>query len=173
MSSQAVDNTVWNQVQDLKCSKAQRCRIYKKRCGGIRHHIVLAESLCPVMFMFCVAWCPYRHHRHLSSYCFSPPIKASRPNFEKPIHNWNPHLPQCVVSRKWKPQQPKCWNNLKHHPLLTLLLPCISLLGCCHYIIGLTNVEAGPKRTRSYEFGRYALFGPYERTMHFSSISIQ
>ena len=91
------------------------------------------------------------------SYCFSPPIKASRPKFEKPIHNWNPHFPRCVVSRKWKPQQPKCWNNLKHHPLSTLLPPCFSLLGCFHYIIGLTNVEAGPKWTRSYEFGTYCL----------------
>ena len=91
------------------------------------------------------------------SYCFSPPIKACRPNFEKPIHDWNPHFPRRIVSQEWKPQQPNCWNNFKHHPLLTLLLPCISLLGCCHYIIGLTNVEAGPKRTRSYEFGTYCL----------------
>ena len=145
MSSQAVDNTVWN--------RAQRCRIYKKRCGGI-------TSFLQSPF---VLWCScfVLHDAPLDiidiylSYCFSPPIKASRPNFEKPIHNWNPHLPRRIVSRKWKPQQPKCWNILKHHPLLTLLLPCISLLGCCRYIIGLTEVEAGPKRTRSYEFGTY------------------
>ena len=60
-----------------------------------------------------------------------PPLwKARRPNFENPVHDWNPHTPRCIDGEKW---EPSTTEPLKYYSLMTL--PHISFLGCCHYII--------------------------------------
>ena len=51
--------------------------------------------------------------------------KAYMPNFENPIHDWNPHMPRCIDSQKWKPSTTE---PLKYHSLMTL--PYISFPGC-------------------------------------------
>ena len=58
--------------------------------------------------------------------------KARRPNFENPVHDWNPHTPRCIDGEKW---EPSTTEPLKYHSLMTLPYMLHLFPRVLHYIM--------------------------------------